>query len=159
MLYFLKAEICQYHSACAVHLYSTSPRERDRCMFCSYTCNKSNEGVLLPTLQYQDPHIPSHRQLQMPVQYLVFSYSKVFCLPPSVPAGLHAMRQKRKTKGVFLLVEDYPVVSSLCRWTLGCSNGHMPRQQQEKWRSGCEVFDNQCMSDARSRGSDGCVAD
>lgn len=70
------------------------------------------------------------------------------------------MRQKRKTKGVFLLVEDYPVVLSLCRWTLGCSNGHMPRQQQKRnGEAAMRCLTSMCMSAARSRGSDGCVAE
>lgn len=118
------------YSACTVHFFCLRvharqrKRERKRVyvlfpekrFYPTHTINQlqakqplSNKDVLLPppcwhthTRNFRCRHTLSHTPLG-------FSYSRVFCLSPSVPGGLNEMRQKRKAvreKGVFLLVED-----------------------------------------------------
>lgn len=117
----------------------------------------SNKDVLLPpscwhthtrTLQTNLRHTLSHTPLG-------FSYSRVFCLSPSVPGGLKSNEAEEegseRRERVFLLMEGPSSVSSLCRWTCCCTSGHMPREQRRQssvvgcWWGGMRWMTSTCV--------------
>ena len=113
--------------------------------FLSYTYNKSIANKTTTFKQRCLTHTPllahthkhdfrcRHTLLRTP---LGFSYSRVFCLSPSVPGGPNEMRQKRKA------VREK---ESFCWWRTAllshphadgpcccCTSGHMPKEQQQQ---------------------------